>query len=165
MAHLIDNKLLITVPSLVRPGMSSIMQKEAGKDKSEHKVAIVLPKGSFINGKDVSFYTLSINADELDPITPLPNTHCFYIANDRFIVLSRTITRTRKQGRPEQRIRKVRCQAFDLQQAIIRACCPQKPATDRRQYDKLPNPPTLLESLSQRAENAKSVSQFIGHRW
>lgn len=163
MAHLTHNKLLITIPSLARPGMSSIMLEEPGKEKADHRVVVVLPKGSFINGKDVSLYTLNIKVEDLDPIPPLPNTHCFYVVSDRFIILSRGFLHERKQGQPAQRIREVRCRAFELQHGIMQACRLQRPV-DKQWQKEMPDQSTLLENLTQRAKIAKLVSQYIGHR-
>lgn len=163
MAHLTQNKLLITIPSLIRPGVESITPAESGKEEANQRITVILPKGSFVNGKDVSLFTLNIEMNDLDPVSPLPYTHCFYVSADRQIILSRTISKKTKQGRPVQRTRQVRCRAYELQAGIMQACRLQRPPENKRPKHGAKHI-TLLETLAQRAEIAKLVSQHIGSR-
>lgn len=153
-------KILITIPSFADSGVKSIAPDEKGTEGSDRKCLIILPKGTIVCNRDVSLYSLEIDADSLDPFPSLPNTHSFYLSADESFALFRTIS-DKRGDKARQRKHEICCRASDLKKGILRACRMQKPRKKTKVSLK-GSRSEKIETLATRAEAAKLASECKG---
>lgn len=158
---------LITIPAFAADGIDSVVPRKTESGSLE----VIMPKGTVVDGVDVSLYRLLLEKKELDPFPSdlmLPLVHCFYLEADALYTLFQVVYQRNPDGSTNQRRKELRFQARELSRALGKACQMQgitvSKASRKQAMSTGQQLHELLLSLEARAVIARKVSESITRR-